>query len=177
MECNMRTITKAQRAGILERLKHNQKYSAVVAYQGKYIEKEALEFASVLEEAGWIVSGPHMNENICGEGVEIGVSDLRSPCPSAHLLLDVLVSAGLNVRLVETAEPLPSAFESSCCLQLGRLWECGASSTSQMHRAPTGALFRKTPAPQSGCGSILHVLRKSPRVCRGWMYVFTLPQL
>jgi hypothetical protein len=117
----MRTLTKAQRIGILERLRHNQKYSAVVSYQGKYSEKEALEFASVLEEAGWTVSGPHVNENICAEGIEIGVRDPASPCPSAHLLLDVLVSAGLNARLVKTAEPHPSASSSGCCLQLGRL--------------------------------------------------------
>ena len=117
----MRALTKAQRIGILERLKHNHKYSAVVSYQGKHTEQEALEFASVLEEAGWIVSGPHVNEHICAEGVEIGVRDPASPCPSAHLLLDVLVSAGLNARLVKTAEPLPTAFSSSCCLQLGRL--------------------------------------------------------
>ncbi len=117
----MRALTKAQQIGILERLKHNHTYSAVVSYQGKHTEKEALEFASVLEEAGWIVSGPHVNEHIWAEGVEIGVRDPDSPCPSAHLLLDVLVSAGLNARLVKTAEPLPTAFSSSCCLQLGRL--------------------------------------------------------
>lgn len=117
----MRALNKAQRAGILKRLKHNHKYSAVVAYQGKHIEKEALEFASVLEEAGWLVSGLYVNENICADGVEIGIRDPNSPCPSAHLLLDVLVSAGLNAKVVKTAEPLPSALPGSCCLQLGRL--------------------------------------------------------
>jgi len=117
----MGTLSKAQRIGILERLKHNQKYSAVVAYQGKHTEKEALEFVSVLKEAGWVVSGPHANENICADGVEIGVREPAWPCPSAHLLLDVLVSVGLDARLVKTAEPLPSAFSSSCCLQVGRV--------------------------------------------------------
>ena len=121
----MCALTKAQRTGILERLRHNQKYSAVVSYQGKHSEKEGLAFASLLEEAGWIVSGPHVNENICAKGVEIGVRDPASPCPSAHLLLDVLVSVGLNARLVKTAEPLPSASSSSCCLQLGRQGSSG----------------------------------------------------
>ncbi|SPF35958.1 hypothetical protein SBA1_1480032 [Candidatus Sulfotelmatobacter kueseliae] len=117
----MRALTKAQRAAILERLQHNHRYSAVVAYQGKHIEKEALEFASVLEEAGWIVSGPYVNENICAEGIEIGIGDPISACPSAHLLLEVLISAGLSAKVVKTAEPLPSAFPGSCSLQLGRL--------------------------------------------------------
>lgn len=121
----MGALTKAQQIGILERLRHNQKYSAVVSYQGKYTEKEALEFASLLKEAGWMVSGPHLNESISADGLEIGVRYPDSPCPSAHLLLDVLVSAGLNARLVKTAEPLPSAFSSSCCLQLGRLGSGG----------------------------------------------------
>jgi hypothetical protein len=88
-------------------------------------EKEASEFASLLEEAGWIVSGPHVNENICAKGVEIGVRDPASPCPSAHLLLDVLISVGLNARLVKTAEPLSSASSSSCCLQFGRQGSSG----------------------------------------------------
>lgn len=121
----MGALTKTQRIGIFERLKHNNKYAVVVSYAGTVPEKEALEFASVLEEAGWIVSAPHVNENICAEGVEIGVRDLASPCPSAHLLLDVLASAGLNARLVKTAEPLPSGFSGSCCLQFGRLGSDG----------------------------------------------------
>ena len=129
----MRALTKAQRTSILERLRHNQKYAAVVSYQGKNSEKEAEEFASVLKEAGWTVSGPHVNENICAEGVEIGVRDPTSPCPSAHLLLDVLVSAGLNARLVKTTEPLPSASPSSCCLQLGRL---GSNGLGQLVTGP-----------------------------------------
>jgi hypothetical protein len=121
----MRALTKAQRAGILERLKHNEKYWAVIAYQGKDSEKEALEFGSVLEEAGWIVSGPHPNENICAGGLEIGVRYPGSPCPSAHLLLDVFISVGLNARLVKTSEPLPSAHSGSCCLQRGGLGSGG----------------------------------------------------
>jgi len=121
----VRALTKAQRTGILERLRHNHKYSAVVSYRGRSSEKEAMEFASVLEEAGWTVSGPHVNDNICAEGLEIGVRDPASPCSSAHLLLDVLVAAGLNTRLVKTATPIPSAFSSSCCLQFGRLGSDG----------------------------------------------------
>lgn len=116
----MRTLTQAQRTGILERLRHNHKYSVVVSYQAKSSEEEATEFASILEEAGWTVSGPHLSENTAMEELEIGVRDPACPCPSAHLLLDVLVSAGLNTRFVKTTAPISSASFDSCCLQLGR---------------------------------------------------------
>ena len=104
----MRVISKAQRAGILERLKHNKKYLAVVLCTGKRVEKEALEFVSVLQEAGWTVSGPDTDATVAAEGLQIGVRDLYSPCPSARLLLDVLVSVGLNASLVKAAWFLPS---------------------------------------------------------------------
>jgi len=114
----MRILTKAQRAGIVERLKHNHKYAVVVSCGKAFPQKDALEFASVLREAGWTVSGLYVNES-SAEGLQIGVRDLRSPCPSAHLLLDVLVSVGLNARLVTTPVPLPSAFFEGCSLLLG----------------------------------------------------------
>jgi len=118
MECITRVLTKAQRAGILERLKHNYKYAVVVSCGKAFPQKDALEFASVLREAGWTVSGPHVDES-CAEGLEIGVRDLRSPCPSAHLLLDVLVSVAMNARLVTAPGPLPSVFLEGCSLLLG----------------------------------------------------------
>lgn len=120
MECSVRAISNAQRAGILERQTHNKKHSAVVLYTNKRAEQEAFEFASVLQEAGWTVSGPQVDENICAEGLRVGVRDLNSTSPSAHLLLDVLLSGGLNTSLVKAAEVLPSAFSSGCCLLLGR---------------------------------------------------------
>lgn len=115
----MSALTKAQRTDLVERLRHNNKYAVVVSYAGTFPEKEALEFASVLQEAGWTVSGPFVNEDTCAEGFRIGVSDPRLPCPSARLLMDVLVSVGLNASLVKAAQPLP-AFSGSCCLLLNR---------------------------------------------------------
>lgn len=115
----MRAFTKAQRARILERLKHNHKYSIVVSCAKTCPQEDAQDFASVLQEAGWTVSGPFANEKIYVEGIQIGVPDLRSPCPSAHLLLDVLVSVGFNVKFVRAAETLPSAFFEGCSLLLG----------------------------------------------------------
>lgn len=84
----MRGLTKAQRAGILGRLRHNHKYAVVVSYAGTFPEKEALKFASVLRVAGWTVLGPFVDENTCAEGLRIGVRDPHSPCPSAHLLVE-----------------------------------------------------------------------------------------
>ena len=118
MGCIMCALSKAQRAGILERLKHNHKYAVVVSCAKAFPQRAALEFASVLQEAGWTVSGPLVNEKICMEGVQIGVPDLRSPCPSAHLLLDVLVSVGMDVTFVRAAEALPSVFFEGCSLLL-----------------------------------------------------------
>jgi len=39
----MRALTKAQRAGILERLGHNHKYEVVVSYAPMFPEGEALK--------------------------------------------------------------------------------------------------------------------------------------
>lgn len=114
----MRVLTKAQRAGILERLKHNNKYEVLVSYAESFSEKKALEFTSVLQEAGWIVSGPFANENVCPEGIRIGVREPHSPCPSARLLVDTLVAVGINAIVVKAEGSLcPSTF-SSCCLQV-----------------------------------------------------------
>ena len=115
----MRALTKVQRAWILERLMHNHKYAVVVLYAGTFPEKEALKFALVFRVAGWTVLGPFVDENICAEGLRIGVRDPHSPCPSAHLLVDVLVSAGMNVRIVKAVETLPSAFFDGCSVLLG----------------------------------------------------------
>jgi hypothetical protein len=116
----MRGVTKAQRAGILERLQHNRKYLVVISYAGKSIEQDAAEFAGLLQQAGWTVFGPYANENICTPGLQIGVRDIHSPCPSAHLLVDVLVSVGMDARLVKAPETPPSAFFiDGCSLLLG----------------------------------------------------------
>ncbi|HYA25755.1 MAG TPA: hypothetical protein VEF05_16445 [Terriglobales bacterium] len=115
----MLALTEALRAGILERLKYNHKYAVVVWYAGSFAEKEALAFASLLQEAGWTVSGPFASENISGEGLQIGVPYLHYPCPSAHLLVDTLVSVGISVKLVK-AETLPSTSFGGCSLLLGQ---------------------------------------------------------
>jgi hypothetical protein len=115
----MPALTKAQRAGIVERLKYNRKYSAVILYAGNSVELEAAEFASVLQEAGWSISGVSVNERVPAEGLRIGVHDLASPCPSARLLLDVLVSVGLDDGLVRTAEAPYSTLSSDCCVLVG----------------------------------------------------------
>jgi hypothetical protein len=80
----------------------------------KYPEKEAVAFVGLLEEAGWTVSGSFVNENIAAEGLQIGVQNLQSPCPSARLLMDVLVSVGLSVNLVRAPESL-CLLMAVCC--------------------------------------------------------------
>jgi hypothetical protein len=114
----MRALKTAQRDGILERLRHNHKYSVVVSYSEKQKTK-ATEFAGLLQDAGWTVLGPFVNENICTPGLQIGVPDLHSPCASAHLLVDVLVSVGMDVRLVRAGETLPSTSFGGCYLLFG----------------------------------------------------------
>jgi hypothetical protein len=122
----MRALTNAQRAGMLERLKHNHKYDIVVSYAGTFPKKKALKFAAVFQEAGWKVSGPFLSEDICTEGLGIAVPDTHSPCPSAHLLIDVLVSVGIDARVVSTAEHLPSD-SNGCSLLLGPSGRKGAA--------------------------------------------------
>jgi hypothetical protein len=114
----MRALKTAQRDGILERLRHNHRYSVVVSYSEKQ-KRKATEFVGLLQDAGWTVLGPFVNENICTPDLQIGIRDPHSPCPSAHLLVDVLVSVGMDVRLVRAAETLPSTSFDGCSLLFG----------------------------------------------------------
>ncbi len=115
----MSAFTNKQRTGILERLKHNHKYAVVIFYaNASFPEKEALDFASVLDEGGWTVLGPFPSDSNTLEGIRIGVRDPRSPGPSAHLLLDVLVSVSINVSLATAPGGLPATPFEGCCLLL-----------------------------------------------------------
>ena len=124
----MRALTKAQRAGILEQLKHNE-----ITRLSLHIREGFRRKPGFLRAGGYRMDCLHPNENICAEGLEIGVRYLGSPCPSAHLLLDVLISVGLNARLVKTSEPLPSAHSGSCCLQVGGLGSGGVQPLTEPH--------------------------------------------
>lgn len=118
----MSSLKEVQRAGILQRLRPNKKYSAIIFYSGNRIEDAAyaLDFASVLQEAGWTVSGPKVSERISAEGLSIGVRDPRDPCPCARLLLDTLIAVDLGARTAPAGEFLSSASPFSCCLLLGQ---------------------------------------------------------
>lgn len=116
----MGALKKLQRAGILKRLRNNRKFPVLVLYAGTHTTEEyAQELASVLQEAGWKVSGPERSERICVESVQIGVRDLGTPCPSARLLLDTLIAAGISTRLAPAADLFPNAFPTGCCLLIG----------------------------------------------------------
>jgi hypothetical protein len=92
----MSSLQMVQRAGILNRLRQNKKHWAIIFYSGNRIKDVAyaLDFASVLQDASWTVSGPGGSEKIFPEGLRIGVRDPRAPCPCARLLLDTLIAVG-----------------------------------------------------------------------------------
>ena len=92
----------------------------LVLYAGTHITEDyARDLASVLLEAGWKVLGPERSERIFVESVQIGIRDLGTPCPSARLLLDTLIAAGISTRLVPAAALFPEAFPTGCCLLIG----------------------------------------------------------
>ena len=115
----MGALNEAQRAGIVERLEHNRKCSALVLYTAHTDQQKASEFASVLREAGWTVSESEITEAIPSEGLHIGVPDLDCTCPGARLLLDVFVSVGLDARFVKAPYILASSSPNNCCLLIG----------------------------------------------------------
>jgi hypothetical protein len=114
----MNSLRKAQRAGILKRLRQNKKYWAVIFYSGNRIEDVAYaqDFASVLEEAGWEVSGPEASERIFADGLRIGLRDPRDPCPSARLLLDTLIAVGIGAKTAPAGDFLSTSLPINCCL-------------------------------------------------------------
>jgi hypothetical protein len=118
----MSSLKSVQRAGILKRLRQNKKSWAIIFYSGNRIEDVAYaqDFASVLQEAGWRVSGPEASERIFVQGLHIGVRDLRDPCPSARLLLDTLTAVGIGARTAPGEDFLPSGSRINCCLLLGQ---------------------------------------------------------
>jgi hypothetical protein len=117
----MNSLKEAQRAGIMTRLKQNKKYSVIVFYSGDRMENVAYarDFASVLKEAGWRVSGPESNERLFAEGLHIGVKDPRDPCPSASLLVDTLTAVGIDARAAPAGDFLSPGSPINCCLLLG----------------------------------------------------------
>ena len=118
----MNSLREAQRAGILKRLRQNKKYWTIIVYSGNRIQDVAYaeDFASVLEEAGWTVSGPEASERILAEGLRIGVRDPRGPCPCARLLLDTLIAVGIDATTATAGDFLSSALPVSYCLLLGQ---------------------------------------------------------
>ena len=118
----MNSLKQVQRAGILKRLHLNKKYWAIIFYSANHTEDVAYaqDFASVLQEAGWTVSGPEASENIFAEGLYIGVRDPRGPCPSASLLLDTLTAVGIEASTAPAGDFLSSSSPISCCLLVGQ---------------------------------------------------------
>lgn len=133
----MRGLTKAQRVGLLERLKRNHKYGVVVSFAATFPEKQALEFSSVFQEAGWGVTGPFVSEKCSGRGLQICVPDLHCPCASGHLLIDVFVSVGLDATLVQDPEVAHPTQSADCRLLLNSL------ETNQAYKGPSDS--SKTP--------------------------------
>jgi len=76
----------------------------------------AQDFASVLEEAGWEVSGPEASERIFADGLRIGLRDPRDPCPSARLLLDTLIAVGIGATRAPAGDFLSTCLPNNCCL-------------------------------------------------------------
>jgi len=104
------------------RLKQNKKYWVIVFYSADRIEDEtyAQDFACVLKEAGWRVSGPEASARISAEGLYIGVKDPRDPCPSASLLVDTLTAVGIDARAAPAGDFLSPSSPINCCLLLGQ---------------------------------------------------------
>lgn len=114
----MSLLSKAQRAGIVEKLRTNKKYALSVTFMGADIRAPsyAYELADVLQEAGWEVSGlPAAVDYSPALSVMVGVDDPRSPNPCAQLLVDVLTAVGIKTRLVQASNTAPS----HCCLIVG----------------------------------------------------------
>src|SRR5579859_563646 len=111
----MSPLKKVQRAGILKRLRQNKTYWAIIFYSGNRIEDAAyaLDFASVLQEAGWAVSGPEVSDRIFAKGLRIGVRDQRDPCPCARLLLDTFIAVDIGARTTPAGNFLSSARPSA----------------------------------------------------------------
>jgi hypothetical protein len=116
----MNSLRNVQCAGILKRLRHNKKYWAVIFYSRNRIEDMAYaqNLASVLEEAGWEVSGPEPSERIFADGLRIGLRDPRNPCPSARLLLDTLTAVGIAARTEPVGDFPSTSFPINSCLSV-----------------------------------------------------------
>ena len=109
---------KPQRNGILKFLRNNRKCTVRVLYATGSTKELAYaeDFASVLREAGWTVSGPEANESISTEGVQIGVLDLSSHGVGAHLLLDTLTAVGITATLRSAKDLFPDNRSKNYCL-------------------------------------------------------------
>jgi len=118
----MNSLKEAERAGIVKRLKQNKKYWVIIFYSGDRIEDVAYaqDFASVLKEAGWRVSGPEASARLFPEGLRVGVQDPRDPCPSASLLVDILTAVGIDAKAAPAADFLSPGSPINCCLLLGQ---------------------------------------------------------
>lgn len=114
----MGSLSKLQRKGILKSLRNNRKCTVLVLYAAGCTKDMAYaeDFASILREAGWAVSGPEPTEQMPTEGMQIGVQDLSAHGVGAHLLLDTLTAVGISARLRPAKELFPGSHSTDCCL-------------------------------------------------------------
>jgi hypothetical protein len=114
----MGSLSNLQRNGILKFLRNNKKCTVRVLYATGCTKEltYAEDFASVLREAGWTVSGPEPSESISAEGVQIGALDLSAHGIGAHLLLDTLTAVGITATLRPTKDLFPKDRSTNCLL-------------------------------------------------------------
>jgi hypothetical protein len=117
----MGSLSKLQRTGVLIRLRNNRQCTVDVLCAAGHTKElaNAQDFASVLREAGWTVSGPEPSEYVGAVGAEIGIQDLSAHGVGAHLLLDTLTAVGISARLRPAKDLFPDARSTSYCLPVG----------------------------------------------------------
>jgi len=114
----MGSLSKLQRKRILKYLQNNRRCTVLVLYAARGTKELAYaeDFASVLREAGWAVSGPEPSEHIHPEGMQIGVQDSSAHGVGAHLLLDTLTAVGVRATLGLAKDFFPDSRSKTYCL-------------------------------------------------------------